>query len=251
MLGVKVWGAPAATRAAVTLAAPEEDAHMHRRVSLWVLALAALSAVLRPVPALAADPGVRSDLLNGVARVTLDGSYAGARYTARRADGPDQPFRVLGEQNALCTGDCFAMDPDALLGATYLYTFDVTGSNGTLKSYGPYAVTIGGRAAEGLGATSSPNPLRDRGTLKITAAIPLGARAGNAARAIGLPGEVSLVDMTGRVVRRLWRGTLDRLTFDVPFVARDDRGQPLPPGLYFVVVRAGERSSISRVAIFR
>jgi hypothetical protein len=57
--------------------------------------------------------------------------------------------------------------------------------------------------------------------------------------------------MGGRVVRTLWRGTLDRLTFDVPFAARDARGQPLPPGLYFVVLRAGQHRSISRVAVVR
>jgi hypothetical protein len=62
---------------------------------------------------------------------------------------------------------------------------------------------------------------------------------------------VTLVDMTGRVVRTLWRGTLDRLTFEVPFTARDDHGRAIPPGLYFVVVRAGEHRSISRVAVVR
>jgi hypothetical protein len=57
--------------------------------------------------------------------------------------------------------------------------------------------------------------------------------------------------MSGRVVRTFWSGTLDRLTFDVPFSARDDRGQQLSPGLYFVVVRAGTHRSISRVAVVR
>jgi hypothetical protein len=102
-----------------------------------------------------------------------------------------------------------------------------------------------------LGASPSPNPLHDHGTLRVAAALAAGARAGNPARATGLPGEVTLVDMTGRVVRTLWRGTLDRLTFEVPFTARDDHGRAIPPGLYFVVVRAGEHRSISRVAVVR
>ena len=59
------------------------------------------------------------------------------------------------------------------------------------------------------------------------------------------------MDMGGRVVRTLWRGTLDRLTFDVPFAARDSRGQALAPGLYFVVLRAGTHRSITRVAVIR
>jgi len=102
-----------------------------------------------------------------------------------------------------------------------------------------------------LGASPSPNPLHDHGMLRVTAALPAGARTGTAARATGLPGEVTLVDMSGRVVRTLWRGTLDRLTFEVPFVARDEQGRAIAPGLYFVVVRAGEHRSISRVAVVR
>jgi hypothetical protein len=57
--------------------------------------------------------------------------------------------------------------------------------------------------------------------------------------------------MSGRVIRTLWRGTLDRLTFDVPFSSRDEQGRAIPPGLYFVVVRAGEHRSISRIAVVR
>jgi hypothetical protein len=211
----------------------------------------ALTAIAASGSARAAEPGVHADVYNGIARITLEGSYVGARYTVRRADTPALPFQVLGQQDALCTGDCVILDPDALLGATYVYRFDVTGSDGVPRTYGPYEVTIGGRPAVGLGASASPNPLRERGMLRVTAALAAGARAGNPARAAGLPGEVTLVDMSGRVLRTLWRGTLDRLTFDVPFVARDAQDRALPPGLYFVVVRAGEHRSISRVAVIR
>jgi len=102
-----------------------------------------------------------------------------------------------------------------------------------------------------LSASPSPNPLRDRGTLRVTLGLAAGTRGGNAGHATGLPGEVMIVDTSGRVVRTLWRGTLDRLTFDVPFTARDEQGRAIPPGLYFVVVRAGEHRSISRVAVVR
>jgi hypothetical protein len=182
--------------------------------------------------------------------VTLEGSYAGARYSVFRADIPTQTPHLLGERDALCTGDCYALDDDALVGATYWYRFDVTTADGVMRSFGPVAVTIGGPAV-GLKASSSPNPLRDRGTIRVTAAIASGQRAGNPGRATGLPGDVSLVDTGGRTVRTLWSGVLDRLTFDVPFSARDSHGQMLPPGLYFVVIRAGEHRSISRVAVVR
>jgi hypothetical protein len=220
------------------------------RRSLPALALLAVALAAAPA-ARASDPGVHAEFVNGAARVTLDGNYAGAHYTVERAEGATQPFRVLGESDVLCTGDCTVLDPDALLGATYWYRFDLFTPDGARHAFGPFAVTIGGTAASGLSASPSPNPLRDRGTVRVTAAIPAGDRAQSSSRATGLPGDVTLVDMGGRVVRTLWRGTLDRLTFDVPFVARDERGQALPPGLYFVVVRAGGHRSISRVAVLR
>lgn len=211
--------------------------------------LLALSLVLVVAPATHAA-NVRVESLNGVARVTLEGSYVGARYTVSRALADGSALTLVGERDALCTGDCYVLDHDALEGATYQYTFEVTGSTGTTR-YGPFDVTIGGRAANGLALAPSPNPLRDRGTVRVTAAIPAGARAGNASAATNLPGEVTLVDPSGRVLRTLWQGTLDRLTFDVPVVARDARGQQLPAGLYFVVLRAGEHRSIARVAVVR
>ena len=221
----------------------------------WRLRLALAAGLLAvsaggALVARAGEPAIRAEIFNGTARITLEGSYTGARYTVRRAEVQGQPFEVLGVQDVLCTGDCVVSDPDALVGATYLYRFDVTGTDGITRTFGPHAVTIG-RAVEGLGASPSPNPLRDRGTLRVTAGLAAGARAGNAARATGLPGEVTLVDTSGRILRTLWRGTLDRLTFEVPFIARDDQGRAIPPGLYFVVVRAGEHRSISRVAVVR
>src|SRR5262249_10627607 len=150
------------------------------------------------------------------------GSYAGARYTVGRSDAAAGPMRVVGERDALCTGDCYVLDSDALVGATYWYRFDLVTADGALRSFGPFAVSIG-MPVSGLSASPAPNPVSDRGTLRVTAAIPAGARAGAPAVATGLPGDVTLVDMSGRAVRTLWSGTLDRLTFDVPFVARDGR----------------------------
>jgi len=217
-----------------------------RPVLFLAVALAACTA-----PAHAEGPEISSDLLNGAARITLEGSYAGARYTVERAGGPLAPGVVVGARDALCTGDCFVMDLGALPGATYWYRFDVTGPDGALRTYGPQAVTIGGRAANGLSAAPSPNPVRDRATVRITAGLAVGMRAGDPGSAIGLPAEVTLVDLNGRTLRSLWSGRLDRLTFDVPFSARDARGNLLPPGLYLIVLRAGQHRTISRLAVVR
>ena len=222
---------------------------MSRRPALVPLLILALAT--RTLTARAGTPGVRAELLNGTLRVLLEGSYAGARYSVERSSAADQPGVTVGERDALCTGDCYVLDFEALVGATYWYRFDVTGPDGVLRRHGPFEVTVGGRAADGLSAATSPNPLRDHGTVRVTAGLAAGARAGNAANPTGLPGEVTLVDVGGRTLRTLWSGTLDRLTFDVPFVARDARGEPLRAGLYFVVLRAGEHRTISRVAVVK
>lgn len=214
-------------------------------------ALLATALLAWPLAARAAGPGVRAELLDGTPRIVLEGSYAGSRYTVERSAGATLAGVTVGERDALCTGDCYVLDRDALLGATYYYRFDVTGADGVRRTYGPFEVTIGGRAASGLSASLTPNPLRDRGTVRVTAALAAGARAASAAAATGLPGEVTLVDLSGRQLATLWRGTLDRLTFDVPFTARDARGEPLPAGLYFIVLRAGEHRTISRIAVVR
>ena len=218
------------------------------RRPLVALVLTLLLAA-RPMPARAGS-GVRVDDLGGVVRVTLEGSWGGARYSVTRA-AVGGAAQTVGERDALCTGDCYVLDRGALAGATYAYTFDLTLADGSQRRMGPFEVTIGGRAALGLAAVSTPNPLQGSGLLRVTAALPLGARATDAGRAIGLPGDVTLVDPSGRTLRTLWRGTFDRLTFDVPFTARDDRGQALPPGLYLVVVRVGDHRAISRVAVVR
>lgn len=218
---------------------------------LLTAALTSLLLLAAAPGARAGAPAIRSDMLNGVARIVLEGSYGGSRYSVERSGGPRSPGVLVGARDALCTGDCFVLDLEALEGATYWYRFEVTGPDGVTRIHGPQAVTIGPRAATGLSAAPSPNPVRDRGSVRITAGLAAGQRAADPGSATGLPGEVTLVDMSGRVLRRLWSGRLDRLTFDVPFTARDARGNALPPGLYFIVLRAGEHRTISRVAVVR
>lgn len=226
-------------------------------MTLRPIAAALLAAALLswPLAAGAAEPRIRADLVNGVPRILLEGSYAGcfsgSRYTVTRSATAGLAGEVLVERDALCTGDCYVLDDEALVGGTYFYRFDVTGTDGQMRTYGPFEVIIGGKAATGLSASLSPNPLRDRGTVRVTAALTAGARVTDSASAMGLPGEVTLVDMSGRTLRTLWTGTLDRLTFDVPFKARDARGNRLPAGLYFIVLRAGDHRTITRVAVVR
>ena len=214
------------------------------RRSVLVLAALALCAGL----AFAAEPGVRVDLLDGGARITLEGSYVGARYGASRAFSPDAAtWDALGEQDALCTGDCFVVDPDAMVGARYYYRFDVVGSDGMPRRYGPFEVIVGGELVTRLRVSLSPNPSRGRGTLRLLAPMALpAAGAGQAS----LQGDVALIDLAGRRLATLWSGTVDRPVTEIAFAPRSDRGF-LPAGLYFVRFRVGSISAITRVTLVR
>src|SRR5262245_27999932 len=147
-----------------------------------VLCVAALLAATPATPR-AGEVGVRQDRLEGATRIFLEGNYVGSRYAVERSNTAFTPGVNVGERFALCTGDCVVIDTEALVGATYFYAFDVIDRDGFPKKYGPFEVTIGGRAATGLSASLSPNPMRDRGTVKITAALPIGARATSTASA--------------------------------------------------------------------
>lgn len=220
---------------------------MHRPTRLFpLLSLLALMSFGRP--ATASSPGVRVDDLDGVPRITLEGSWGGSRYTILRADGSD--FRPVTEANSLCTGDCFVLDPGALRGGTYQYRFDLQTPDGAFRQYGPYEVTIG-PAAIGLSARVFPSVIRDRGTLRVVAAIPAGARRADPSQPTRLEAEITLHDLRGARVRTLYSGRLDHLTFDIPFQATNENGQPLPPGLWFLRFRAGSEVTHSRVTVIR
>jgi len=220
---------------------------MHRLASpllCVVVSCLAIGAHVTPSGA----TGVRVDDLDGVPRISLEGSWAGSRYTILRADGAT--FRPVTEANSLCTGDCFVVDRQALQGGTYQYRFDLQTPDGAFRQFGPYEVTIGAPAT-GLSARVHPSVLRDRGTLRIVAGLAAGERRSDPARATQLDAEVTLHDLRGARVRTLFRGRLDRLTFDVPFEARDEAGLRLAPGHWFIRLRAGEHVAHSRVTVAR
>lgn len=116
-----------------------------------------------------AEPLVRADLSLGTPRVVLEGNWAGASYNVFRSDAADAPFVPVLSRFALCTGECFAFDPEADIGASYYYRFDVIPADGPPQSFGPFLVPIGPRIAPGLHASVSPNPVRGTARFRIAA----------------------------------------------------------------------------------
>ena len=207
------------------------------------LTLATAACALLATLALA-DPGVRVDMLGGQARVALIGDYSGARYTVFRGDAASSQLVPISESAALCTGDCFVFDAAAQVGGTYQYRFDLLTASGALVSYGPYRVSIG-VPVSGFAMRALASPWRGAGLLRVSAGL------AGASVASQLPGRVTLHDVSGRMVRELWRGRLDKLTFDVAWDGRDAHGALAAPGVFLARFEAGSHVSAARVVVTR
>ncbi len=87
----------------------------------------------------------------------------------------------------------------------------------------------------------TPNPLVSGATLRY--AIGVGAGA--------VPVELAILDLHGRVVRVLERGPLGAGEHVARWDARDARGAPVVPGVYYYRFRAGETSARGKLVVLR
>lgn len=199
---------------------------MRSRLVLAVasLAVAATLAV--------AEPTARVVYLDGVPRIELSGNWSGSRYRVARATAPDGAWNELLANDALCTGDCFAVDYGAEPGRTYWYRFELWTPDGATLRYGPYALAISPELAHPIRATVGPNPSSGPATVRLT----LAGRPGGAA----VESEAALFDLSGRRVATLFRGPLGPGTRAVAWDGRADGGRPLESGRYWLRFRAAD-----------
>ncbi|NOT34810.1 MAG: hypothetical protein HOP12_11650 [Candidatus Eisenbacteria bacterium] len=210
---------------------------MRVRITLAVASLALFASLAF------AEPAARVVYVNGVPRVELDGSWAGARYSVARAFHADGPFDLVLTSDALCTGDCYALDYGAQPGATHWYRFELSLPDGQAVSYGPFPIVISPEQARPLAVALHPNPFNGAATLKLT----LAGRPGVTSR-----GEVGLYDIRGRRLATLHRGLIGAGSTDIRWDGRTDGGRPLGSGVYFIRAHTEDgRSAISRVVRVR
>ncbi len=205
-----------------------------------IIAASLLLFALATTPAFA-DPGITVRYEDELLRVTLDGSYSGAYYRVWRSGELVGQYDYLAAQLALCTGDCFLTDQDAVPGKTYYYRFDLQSPSGANVSYGPYAVTV---PATPVAARIWPNPSNGRAQIELS--IP-----GSSRRDSPLQAEARLLDLQGRTVRMLHTGPLVRGVTSLAWDGRDDAGQSVRAGVYFVRLSTPLGSAITRVLRIR
>jgi hypothetical protein len=198
----------------------------------------ALSMLLLAAGAAFADPGVTVRVIDGAAVIELEGSWQGYSYNAfKGAPGAAALEPVLSDRT-LCTGNCFVTDYDVEAGATYLYRFDLYAGDGSVRSYGPFAVKIPGERIERMGVRISPNPSRGPVTVELRHA---GRVTDPAAEAT-----LGVYDPQGRRLRTLFRGSLAPGLTRIAWDGRDERGAELKTGTFFLLLTSPSGKTVAR-----
>jgi len=160
-----------------------------------------------------------------------DGGHLG--YHLHRSEGGGA-YRRITPELVLPPGPYHVYDGEVAAGTRYAYRLQAVDRAGGSEWFGP----VGARA--GLGETGppvlsvGPNPFRS------AASIVYGLRA---------PGPVRLTvfDTAGKRVRTLVDGNRDAGAHTEAWDGRDDRGNPAPPGIYFIRLEADGASRALRV----
>jgi hypothetical protein len=129
------------------------------------------------------------------------------------------------------------VDRDAEPGVVYAYRLAMLDRNGRETVSGAVSASWSGPLGFALGR-ARPNPAR--GLTSLPFALDRAA-----------PTRVVIVDVAGRLVRTLVSRPLPAGAHTATWNGRDERGREAPAGVYFAVVRAGDREATTRIALLR
>jgi hypothetical protein len=179
---------------------------------------------------------------DGVPQVSITGDYSGSTYTVwRQPVSGGEPVRIT-DQTILCLGSCYAQDPTAVPGTSYLYLFELmvpTDTGVAPATYGPYRATISPALARAVGVFVYPNPGRGPTGVQLHLAGALGDP--------GASGEVAVFDLTGRRVRVIQQGVFARGLTTLSWDGRDERGDQLRSGVYLLRFMAAGSTAVARI----
>lgn len=212
---------------------------MPRTTVLLAIAGLALSASLA-----LAEPQFVLRYPGGVPQVSITGEYAGSTYTVWRQPVEGGLPTPITNQSILCLGSCYAQDPSAVPGTSYLYLFELvmpTESGVVPVTFGPYRATISPALARPVGVFVYPNPGRGPTGVQIHL-----AGAGHPGEA-GVAGDLSVFDLAGRRVRTIQQGVFARGLTTLSWDGRDERGDELRAGVYLLRFSAAGSAATARI----
>jgi hypothetical protein len=170
---------------------------------------------------------------------------AGELRFAEKEDGTWSAVTVDTGIQDMGTGPALALDAQGVPHLAYeKYGLQYATRPGTVwqtETIVLWPGSVGERPSRPLRLAAWPNPV-GRGALQVAFSLPGGANEGV---------ELLLHDVTGRRVATLYRGTVSPETRVVSWTAWDERGRPLPGGVYLLSARGshGEASDLKVVVL--
>jgi hypothetical protein len=147
-----------------------------------------------------------------------------------RSEHMGGPYDRLTSQLLMSAGTYTFLDRRVMSGETYFYKLEAVDRGGRSTFFGPVSARTGLASRNRLGM-SRPNPFR--GAL---AAIDFDLIVGGKTK-------LTILDVSGRRVRILVDEVLEQGAHTISWNGRNDRGESLPPGMYFYRLQAGSFST--------
>jgi hypothetical protein len=213
---------------------------MRLRPPIFLLVAAALLLAAPSRPAGAIE--IASEMREGGLLLRVPGIYW--EFSVERSEDAEGFYTYLGYRYIGCTESCEYLDPEVEGGATYWYRLRLMAQDGSTIQAGPTPVTIPGRAGGILRASCAPNPCVEG--VRIGFRVPPSAAPEGSARV-----EVSLLDVTGRMVRAWSLGERGAGPHEVLWDGRGASNEPVASGVYFVRIRAGRAAETIRLLKLR
>jgi hypothetical protein len=165
-----------------------------------------------------------------------DGGTDGG-FNVYRALDASGPWARLNAELLRGTSSFEFFDPDAAPEVATVYRLGIVDGNGR-ETAGPAVSAVRLSPLRFALERPRPNPTRGASLIPFTLDKPS-------------PTRVVIVDVSGRVVRTLASRTFQAGAHALTWDGRDGSGREAASGIYFAVVRAGDREARTRVALLR
>jgi hypothetical protein len=206
---------------------------------LWIPESAPTATVVARFQGDATANGIRL-----VLELTLDA--AGVTATVFRGTSDDFDAReVLTASPVAFAGRRLEyLDPSVRAGTAYSYWVQIHEPDGTSFLNGPVTVTTGGGTSISFAAVPRPNPVRGSTTFEYVVGSDV---AGSSHADVSL----RLHDLQGRLVRTIQATRLPSGRYSAQWDTRDNHGQQVGAGTYYLLFTAGTFEQTRRVTVVR
>ena len=196
------------------------------------------------------DPAGLTDVLFASASASVEGgcvtvawqtssAVPAASFSIERSESREGTFTSLGIPVVTVDALSFSStDCSVVPGATYCYRIVLEGASGERELYGPIEVHVDAAPAAYRAYEAYPNPFNPSCTIRYD--LPEGASV-----------SLQVFDVSGSLVRTLVDGWREPGVYREIWDGRTDDDSPLPSGIYFYHIKAGEFAATRKMLLLR